>query len=206
MGQGEGTGRVHGRKGIVAVPELEGAKAGAAFYGVRAPAADGPLEEKGGAVGKKKGLPHFLAKRHDGWVFSCDTGSIYSRGRTEMQEGVAGVVAEIGDSSHDPAVRTGKLGPDLLVEQVAQGKHACEGGTPREMRVDRRLEKQFRLPGEVPRMVLDIGFGPKTLEPVLHTVIIRGEDRQVDLVWRGSQPYPGVEWLAEMKTLEAEVA
>lgn len=65
---------------------------------------------------------------------------------------------------------------------------------------------QFRLPGEVPRMVLDIGFGPKTLEPVLHSVIIRGEDRQVDLVWRGSQPYPGLEWLAEMKTLEAEVA
>jgi hypothetical protein len=65
---------------------------------------------------------------------------------------------------------------------------------------------QFRLPGEVPRLVLDIGFGPKTMEPALHTVIIRGEDRQVDLVWRGSQAYPGVEWLAEMKTLEAEVA
>ena len=65
---------------------------------------------------------------------------------------------------------------------------------------------QFLLPGESPSMVLDIGFGPKSLEPVLHTVCIRGEDGQVDLVWRGSQPYPGVEWLSEMKTLVVEVA
>ena len=64
----------------------------------------------------------------------------------------------------------------------------------------------FRLPGETPAMALDIGFGAQALEPMLQTVCIRGEDRQVDLVWRGSLPYPGIDWLPEMKTLEAAVA
>jgi hypothetical protein len=64
---------------------------------------------------------------------------------------------------------------------------------------------QFNLPGESPRMVLDIGFGAKEMDPVLHTVLIRAEDNQVDLIWRGSQSYPGLDWLPEMKTLVAEV-
>jgi hypothetical protein len=65
---------------------------------------------------------------------------------------------------------------------------------------------KFMLPGETPTMKLDIGQGLKSLEPVLHTVQIRGEERQVDLVWRGSMPYPGLDYLAEMTTLDAEVA
>ena len=65
---------------------------------------------------------------------------------------------------------------------------------------------KFSLPGEVPTLKLDIGGGLKDLDPVLHTVQIRGEECQVDLVWRGSLPYPGIEYLAEMTTLNAEVA
>jgi hypothetical protein len=64
---------------------------------------------------------------------------------------------------------------------------------------------KFTLPGESPTLRLDIGDGFKSLDPVLHTVCIRGEERQVDLVWRGSLPYPGIEYLAEMTTLAAEV-
>lgn len=65
---------------------------------------------------------------------------------------------------------------------------------------------RFQLPGERPKMRLDIGKGMQDLEPVLHTVQIRGEEREVDLVWRGSLPYPGVEYLAEMTTLDATVS
>ena len=64
---------------------------------------------------------------------------------------------------------------------------------------------RFLLPGEKPVMRLDIGGGAQELDPVLHTVQIRGEERQIDLVWRGSLPYPGIEYLAEMTTLAAEV-
>jgi hypothetical protein len=64
---------------------------------------------------------------------------------------------------------------------------------------------RFLLPGEKPAMRLDIGKGSRELDPVLHTVQIRGAERQVDLVWRGSLPYPGIEYLAEMTTLAAEV-
>lgn len=63
---------------------------------------------------------------------------------------------------------------------------------------------EFRLPGETPKLVLDIGFGAKSLDAVIHTVMIRAEDNQVDMVWRGSQPYPGIDWLPEMTTLVVE--
>jgi hypothetical protein len=65
---------------------------------------------------------------------------------------------------------------------------------------------EFSLPGERPKLMLDIGIGESELEPVLHTVCIRPDDMQVDLIWRGAHPYPGLDWLPEMKSLHAEVA
>ena len=63
----------------------------------------------------------------------------------------------------------------------------------------------FQLPGEAPSIMLDIGLGENELEPFLHTVCVRLEEMQVDLVWRGAHPYPGLDWLPEMKKLAAEV-
>ena len=64
----------------------------------------------------------------------------------------------------------------------------------------------FLLPTDAPAIVLDIGMGENTLPPVLHTVCIRPDEREVDLVWRGAHPYPGIEWLPEMKRLDAQVS
>ena len=66
-------------------------------------------------------------------------------------------------------------------------------------------ELKFSLPGENPRIMLDIGLGENELKPVLHTVGIRMEQHEVDLIWRGAQEYPGIDWLPEMKRLEVEV-
>jgi hypothetical protein len=63
----------------------------------------------------------------------------------------------------------------------------------------------FRLPGDRPRMMMDIGFGANELDVVLHTVCVRLDAMQVDLVWRGAHEYPGLDWLPEMKKLEYEV-
>ncbi|CAL1241961.1 DUF2169 family type VI secretion system accessory protein [Candidatus Methylocalor cossyra] len=63
----------------------------------------------------------------------------------------------------------------------------------------------FRLPDERPKIMLDIGLGEKELESVLHTVCIRMETRQVDLVWRGAHEYPGVDWLPKMTRMVAEI-
>jgi hypothetical protein len=63
----------------------------------------------------------------------------------------------------------------------------------------------FSLPSEAPGMTLDIGLGENALKPVLHTVCIRVDEMEVDLVWRGAQPYPGMDWLPEMKRLTAVV-
>ena len=65
---------------------------------------------------------------------------------------------------------------------------------------------EFNLPGGIPKVHIDMGLGPHDPQPVLHTVQIRGEDRQVDLVWRASVPYPGLDWLPQMTSLELTVA
>jgi len=64
----------------------------------------------------------------------------------------------------------------------------------------------FSLPGECPRIGLDIGTGSQEPNVVLHTVMIHMEQRQVDLVWRGAVPYPGLDWLPQMRKMEVEIA
>jgi hypothetical protein len=64
---------------------------------------------------------------------------------------------------------------------------------------------RFQLPIDVPRLSLDIGLGVQELPSVLHTVCVRVDEQKVDLVWRGAHPYPGVDWLPEMKRMVAEV-
>jgi hypothetical protein len=63
----------------------------------------------------------------------------------------------------------------------------------------------FALAGERPRMMMNIGLGENELQPVLHSVCVRVDDGQVDLVWRGAHEYPGIDWLPEMKCLETQV-
>jgi hypothetical protein len=63
----------------------------------------------------------------------------------------------------------------------------------------------FDLPGERPAMSLDIGLGEAALKTVLHTVLVRVDDGEVDLIWRGALEYPGVDWLPEMQGLRVEV-
>lgn len=64
---------------------------------------------------------------------------------------------------------------------------------------------RFTLPGETPRIRLDIGLGEQEPPVALHTVSIRPEDRELDLVWRGAVPYEGPAWLPRMTRLHAEV-
>jgi len=63
----------------------------------------------------------------------------------------------------------------------------------------------FDLPGDAPHIRLDLGEGGRDLEAKLDTVCIRGEDRQVDMLWRGSLSYPGMEFLSEASRLVVEV-
>ncbi|HEX7241522.1 MAG TPA: DUF2169 domain-containing protein, partial [Longimicrobiaceae bacterium] len=64
---------------------------------------------------------------------------------------------------------------------------------------------KFSLPGETPVVVLDIGLGEQQPAPRLHTVSIRPDDGELDLVWRASTVYEGYAWLPKMKRLHAEV-
>lgn len=64
---------------------------------------------------------------------------------------------------------------------------------------------KFRLPGDAPEIVLDIGHGEQQLESRLHTVSIRPDDNEADLIWRGCCIYEGYSWWPKMKRLFAEV-
>lgn len=64
---------------------------------------------------------------------------------------------------------------------------------------------EFSLPGDIPSIVLDIGRGERQLESRLHTVSIRPDDMELDLIWRGAQVHEGYSWLPHMKRLHAEV-
>jgi hypothetical protein len=63
----------------------------------------------------------------------------------------------------------------------------------------------FRLPGDRPKLGLDIGEGVQEPEVVLQTVMFRAEEKQVDLVWRGAVPYPGPDWFPQMRKMEVYV-
>lgn len=64
---------------------------------------------------------------------------------------------------------------------------------------------QFQLPQGWPRLGLDIGGGVQEPEVVLQTVMIRMEEGQLDLVWRGAVPYRGLDWLPELRKLDVFV-
>jgi hypothetical protein len=64
---------------------------------------------------------------------------------------------------------------------------------------------KFSLPGDAPNIGLDLGQGMQQLEPKLHTVSIRPDDQELDLIWRGAQRYEGYSWLPKMTRLVAEV-
>ena len=63
---------------------------------------------------------------------------------------------------------------------------------------------KFALPGETPTITLDIGRGEERVESRLHTLSIRPDDREVDLIWRGATVYDGYSWFPKMKRLYAE--
>lgn len=64
---------------------------------------------------------------------------------------------------------------------------------------------EFSLPDDTPQIALDIGLGEQQLVAKLHTVSVRPDDLEVDLVWRGALGYEGYQWLPQMKRLHAEV-
>src|SRR5262249_42896480 len=57
----------------------------------------------------------------------------------------------------------------------------------------------FTLPDAWPSIMLDVGLGENVLPSALHAVAIDVEGRRVDMIWRGAHPYPGYDWLPEMR-------
>lgn len=63
----------------------------------------------------------------------------------------------------------------------------------------------FQLPKERPRIGLDIGDGVQEPEVAMQTVMMRMDEGQLDIVWRGAVPYRGPDWLPEMRKMEVSI-
>ncbi len=63
-------------------------------------------------------------------------------------------------------------------------------------------KSMFYLPAETVKIGVDIGCGIIEPEVVIHTIMIRMEDKQIDIVWRGAVPYPGTDWLPQIKKMD----
>ncbi|MBN1980865.1 MAG: DUF2169 domain-containing protein [Chitinivibrionales bacterium] len=61
------------------------------------------------------------------------------------------------------------------------------------------------LPGQAPAIRIDIGDGPVEVTAVLQTLLIRMDEHEFDLVWRGAVEYPGMDWLPQMKRMSVFV-
>lgn len=79
------------------------------------------------------------------------------------------------------------------------------GETVRTLNLAPEGRLDFMLPGDAPRLGLDIGSGVEAPQTVLHTVQIRLEERELDLVWRAAVPYPGRDWLPQLRRLAVTV-
>jgi len=79
------------------------------------------------------------------------------------------------------------------------------GGAIRTLNLSPEGRLDFGLPIDAPRIGLDIGEGVQEPEVVLHTVQVRLEERQLDLVWRAAVPYPGRDWLPQMRRMNVIV-
>jgi hypothetical protein len=73
------------------------------------------------------------------------------------------------------------------------------------LNLDPQGKLEFLLPGDRPRISVNLGQGAQEPPVVLHTVMIRADERQVDLVWRCAVPYGGPDSLPELKQMDTMI-
>jgi hypothetical protein len=64
----------------------------------------------------------------------------------------------------------------------------------------------FRLPGDRPRILADIGAGESEPTTRLYSVVIKPDAARLTLIWGACLRYPGAAWLPHMKRLAGRVA
>ena len=82
---------------------------------------------------------------------------------------------------------------------------ALSGGEPVRIAGMSQDNIEFPLPAKAPLIAIEIGQGPQTPSPVLHTVFVDVDALRLYLVWRAWIPYPGPERMHELPTLDITV-
>lgn len=87
----------------------------------------------------------------------------------------------------------------LMLPTVKPDEYISLRGLTHEGKLD------FHLPGETPRIALDVGHGTMPLETRLHTVSIRPEDFELDMIWGAVHTLGPYSKLSTMRRLQAQV-
>jgi hypothetical protein len=154
-------------------------------------------------------LPHGLGWFQKTWYPRCSfVGAVPSHVRSDetMREEALGLVPK-GQIALSRGFRLPSF--DVRFNNGASLGLAMRGLSPGALIRLARLTPEgplsFTLPDRWPEIMLDIGLGENALPVALHTVSVRVEERRADMIWRGAHPYPGYQWLPEMRQLRVEV-
>lgn len=63
----------------------------------------------------------------------------------------------------------------------------------------------FQLPGQKPQVIITLEGKLYEPKPKLHTILIRMEDKQVDITWCTSVDIPSIKWLTEVTDINAMI-
>jgi hypothetical protein len=144
------------------------------------------------------------------WVPRAELAGILPRDRPVEQELRQAYAKLLPADQREPFLKHGLRDMDFRFFNGASAGLALpylQGG---ELVVTENLSPEgrlsFRLPKDAPRIGLDIGEGAQEPLVVMHTVMIRMDERQLDIVWRAAVPYRGPNWLPEMRKMEVSIA
>jgi hypothetical protein len=144
------------------------------------------------------------------WLPRAELAGILPRDRAVEQKLRQAYAKLLPPDQRDPYLRNGLRDMDFRFFNGASSSLALPFLRGGEVVATENLTPEgrhsFQLPQDRPRIGLDVGEGVQQPEVVLHTVMIRMDDQEVDLVWRGAVPYRGPDWLPEMRRMEISIA
>jgi len=150
------------------------------------------------------------------WALGCTSRNFHPRSTLAGLQGEQVVEAETVRLRNAAASNSDSPLPPVPVMNADYFCSASKGLSTPHLRGDEtvhllyldadRPQFEFRLPGEQPKIHLDVGNGTEWMEPVLQNVVIYKGTDQLTLVWRGSCRYDGPESMSGWTALKMSVA
>jgi len=144
------------------------------------------------------------------WLPRAALAGVMPADRAIEQELRAAYAQLLPPETRNAYVRNGLRDMDFRFFNGASAGLVLDTVAPGELIVTDNLNEAgqfyFYMPGDAPRLALDIGAGAQEPAVALHTVAIDMDELRLDVVWRGAVDYAGPEWLPQMRKMEVLVS